>query len=309
MRRLGYIFIGLLCCVSLSAQLRWPAELNRLHTINPAFITQQSERHYSVYYNEQLSSIDGGPMQYQMHVVLPFSNQKTGMGLQLGADTEGPYRNFYSQIAYAYGVPIGVDKKDKLSIGLAASFANAMLDATHFVRQESADLLIDNIPDNGQWQASARVGFEYRTGLSTDVESPIQFFIGSSFLRIIQSGLNFGAFDFRSLYQWMLHLGVGFSVNENFDINLMALHNDFDYEKISSIRVRTMWQDKAWVQLQYGTDKAIMTAIGLELRPFANKNLGLRLEASRYWFGSSTIAIFRDNQAIQLSLVQELAQP
>ncbi len=122
LKRLSIFLLVLLLmgCSLLRAQ-REPQYTQYMYNIgsfNPAYVGTTETPEITTMYRAQWLDIPGAPRTIRLGANIPFSNEKTGLGINLINDQLGPLSQTYIDVAFSY--QINISENTKLSFGMDA---------------------------------------------------------------------------------------------------------------------------------------------------------------------------------------------
>nr|WP_298794169.1 type IX secretion system membrane protein PorP/SprF [uncultured Allomuricauda sp.] len=113
-------------------------------SFNPAYVGTVESPEIAGLYRAQWVDIPGAPTTIRFGVNVPFTNEKSGLGLNVVQDELGPSKQTYANLSYSYEVNLSDDTK--LSFGMVAggSFLNLDYSEGTFVNPSDPTLVGEN---------------------------------------------------------------------------------------------------------------------------------------------------------------------
>ncbi len=258
------------CClyVGLSAQtmVDWQSESFLNYAVNPALLTEVSDLNISAQHARKWRGLRSSPVSYNFSAVMPFQNDRMGLGLMINANDIGPLQNNSFALHYAYAFPIGLSDGDKLSLGLSARMTFLRFDQSEFIAGDLNDQLIDGGMERTTAPPNANVGFHYISG-KADYMQPVQLFVGGSFARFIPFADRFNTLVYHRSYQWYGMAGLDIYLFEKTHLEASFLLSDLQRDFFhKAFRTTLSHETLGWVSLQYNDRRDFMSQLGLNIK-------------------------------------------
>ncbi len=274
MKKLIYIIAAFLVFHTLNTNAQQIHQLTQYSlndfAFNPAVVGKGTPQDYSTivtrasYRRQWWGAFDGAePTTMFISGHGNFSEKKSvGLGAFLYSDKTGPTRRLGFQLAYAYHIPLSLDRSHYLSLGISGGLINYALTADELDPYDINDSAIGN--GDSQTRGDANFG-AYLYGPN--------YWVGFSALQLIQSEFRLSdqavANDLATIANarhFYGSFGYRFDLNEDFQLEPSALLKfvkdiPFSYE----LNAKAYYQNKYWAGLGYRSEDAVMLMLGIAL--------------------------------------------
>lgn len=183
MKKLFLFIIGLVGLQQAQAQQEplFAQYNNNMYLINPASAGSRGNHSIAAFHRWQWVSFPGAPQTYGI-TYQGLIKDKHGLGGMLFGDITGPLVRWGGKVSYAFHIPL-INRKMRLSIGLAARFSHNIIRANAIQFIDPNDQAVLNISNGGVFGADAEAGI-YLYGKN--------YYVGFSMPNLIQTRINFG---------------------------------------------------------------------------------------------------------------------
>lgn len=287
MKQIKHIFIALLSFwgFEVSAQFTsdWALNDAMFFRVNPAFVAIPSSLSAGISHARKWRNLSSSPTQSNLGLILPFTNERMGIGVNLFSEETGPFKNNGMALSYAYHMPLQKSGQDRLSLGAAVHLRHIAFDPNHLLAAEEGDPLLGNIEGNRFVPPSLSVGFHYLTG-TVGHGTPVQFVFAGSISQFIPFQSRFNSLSFDLPFQWHGLIGLEVAASEKVRITPMLLLNQSAKNVTNyGLRVKTSYSNLGWVMAQYSKAGFLSTQLGVNLASGLTTNDVIELSGTNTW--------------------------
>lgn len=215
-------------------------------------------------FRKQWTGVEGSPTTALLSVHGNLSpEKKIGIGALLFTDATGPTRRTGANLAYAYHLPISLDRSTYLGFGIAANLMQYSIQFDELVLNNEGD------PQIGAGTAS-KFGADANLGAFLKGE---KYFVGLSANQLFASKFKFAgnAENIQNARHFYLSGGYNFAINEQFSLAPALLGKFVRANKPQfELNARAIYTPNGadndyWLGLAYRTEDAVSVLLGLEL--------------------------------------------
>ncbi len=231
---------------------------------NPA-VAGSSDKFISKFiFRKQWTGVEGAPTTGVLSVHGNLSpEKKIGLGAILYSDVTGPTRRSGVQLAYAYHLPISLDRTTYLGMGLGASIMQYGIKFDELILQQGDDPQIGSA-------AATKIGADANLGLY--LKNP-NYWVGVSANQLFASKFKFdgNTENIQNARHIYLTGGYRYLVNDNFALTPALLAKFVKANRPQAeINLRGAYIDannsnEYWLGLAYRTEDALSVLVGLDL--------------------------------------------
>lgn len=246
--------------------LDWQNESFLHFTVNPALVTESDALTLGVQHARKWQHLSSSPVSYSLSALMPFKNDRMGLGLWINNNEIGPLTSTSVSLNYAYSIPIGMTNGDKLSLGISSRITSLRFDQTQLVAGDLDDQLLNGANENSVAPPNVNVGFFYTSG-KADYTQPVQLNFGGSFARYIPFADRFNTLVYNRSYQWYGMAGLDFFLMDETNLKVHVLVSDMERDFFNKAARVTLENEKlGWVTVQYNDRRDLLTQVGVNLR-------------------------------------------
>ncbi len=252
---------------SLQAQSvrEWPLNDYLNFTVNPAAIGQVESMTVGLSYARKWQNVQSSPIQADLGFVLPFENERMGLGAHVFSERVGPFSTVGMSVGYAYKVPLGLSRGDYLAMGMSGKLMHIKFDQTHFIASHEGDALLSDVDGTRLVPPAFSVGIDYSSGEPTYAE-PVQLRISGSVARFFPFQNRFNTLSFDRIFQWYAMAGMSIAASEHVVIEPALLLNQIEAHSANyGARICAKYKPVGWVLAQYSKAGFLTSQLGLNL--------------------------------------------
>ncbi|OWY19956.1 type IX secretion system membrane protein PorP/SprF [Sphingobacteriales bacterium UPWRP_1] len=264
MKKISILFVLACCLFSVAGKAQQIHQLTQYmvndFAYNPAVAGSNDKFISKFSFRKQWAGVEGSPSTGVLSVHGNLSAKRSvGLGMILYADATGPTRRNGMQLAYAYHLPINMEKETYVGFGLAGALMQYGVNFSELVLQTDGDPQIA-AADQSKIGGDAHLGIylsnpRYWAGISVNQMFASKFKFDST-VESVQNA--------RHMY---LTGGYKFSLSEMFSLTPGALLKVVKSTRPQAeLNLRAAYDDQYWLGLAYRTEDAVSILLGVDLK-------------------------------------------
>ena len=286
----------------------WPINATMFFTINPAYTAAAASLTGTVMHARKWHNVKSSPSQSGLGILLPFTNDRMGVGGHLFSEEAGPFKSNGLALSYGYQIPLAMAEQDLLSIGMSIRLMHIAFDQNHLTASEPSDDLLFGIEDNKIVPPSFAAGFRYITG-TPDYDDPVQLEIAGSITRVFPFQDRFNTVSFNRSFQWYGLFSLNIATSEKITISPTLLLNDVGQHVFNyAVRLKTAYAPYGWLMAQYSKAGFFTTQLGLNLGASWNSDDLIEVSASHSWYSGTLSAQIGNSITVALTLKKAITK-
>ncbi len=231
---------------------------------NPAVAGSNDKFITKFIFRKQWTGVEGSPTTGVLSVHGNLSpEKKIGLGAILYSDVTGPTRRSGIQLAYAYHLPISLDRTTYLGMGLSASIMQYGIKFDELILQQNDDPQIGSA-------AATKIGADANLGLY--LKNP-NYWVGVSANQLFASKFKFdgNTENIQNARHIYLTGGYRYLVNDNFALTpallakLVKANRPQAEINLRGAYIDTNNSNEYWLGVAYRTEDAVSILAGLDL--------------------------------------------
>ncbi len=288
-----HVYIGLsfwLSCLGLTTQAQqlndWPVNDQFFYTVNPAYAAIVPSLTAGISHARKWQRLQSSPTQSMLGLMMPFNNERMGLGGQLFSEETGPFRVNGMQLSYGYRIPLHQFRQNQLSLGMSIRLMHIAFDQDHFIAADQDNLLTD-VEGNRFVPPSLTVGFHYQTG-EPYYADPVQLEIAGSAARFLPFQSRFNTLSFDRPFQWYGLFGLNIWASDQVTISPALFFSDIERTGLNyALRIKAAYGSLGWAMTQYSKAGFLVTQLGFNIGGGWTTDDAISVSASNSWnFGS-----------------------
>jgi len=291
MQRTSFIWLLVLMIgmPGLHAQIRldWSMNDAMFFTVNPAYSALAPALTAGLTHARKWQNLRSSPTQSVLGLLVPFTNERMGIGLNLFSEEEGPLNNNGVSFSYAYKMPLQKSGQDQLALGASLRLMHVAFDQDHLNAADHGDPLLSDIDGNRLVPPSFSIGFHYQTG-TPQYGSPVQFVFAGSMSRFVPFQDRFNTLSFGRTLQWHGLIGLEIAASQRILITPSLLLSDIGQNVVNyGLRIKAGYSKLGWAMMQYSKAGFLTTQLGIILGAGFSTDDVIELSGSNSWnFGT-----------------------
>ena len=265
----------------------WSMNDAMFFVVNPAYTAMVPSLTASLTHGRKWQKLQSSPTQSDLGVIIPFTNERMGVGAHLFSEEVGPLKTNGIALSYGYHFPLQKSGQDRLSLGASIRLMHLSFDQNHLIVGNAGDQLLGNVEGNRLVPPALSVGFHYQTGMA-QYGTPVQFVFAGSISKLLPFQDRFNSFSIDRNFQWYGLAGLEIAASERILITPSLLLSDINQATINyGLRIKAAYSKLGWVMTQYSKAGFLTTQLGINLGAGFSMDDAIELSGSNSWnFGS-----------------------